>query len=523
MTEGQTRVAKAAGLLMAAMVISRLLGYVRDVVIYTAFGQNRLTDAYNAAFSIPDFLYMLLVGGALSSAFIPVFSSYLATNREEEAWKVASVILNLVMILLGAGIGCGLLFTPALVHLLVPRLAPDAIELTIRLTRIMFAQTFFMALNGIAMGVLNSHKHFTTPALGGILYNLGIIVVGLLLSPYLGIMGFSIGVVAGAMINFLVQIPSLRRVGMRYYFSLDLRHPGVQRVLILMLPVLIGLSVTHFNLFVSQNLASGLPEGMISALRTAQRLMQVPIGVFGIAIAVAVFPTLAEQAARQEWKDFKRTMSLGVRTVIFITLPAAAGLIALRVPIVQMLFEQGNFDRYDTLATAQALLFYSLGLFGYAAIQVLNRVFYAIQDTRTPVMAGVITIVLNIALSFWLIRPLGHCGLALAYSVAGVFNMLLLLAFLRPRLGNIGGRQLLLSFSLTALISALMGAAVFFAASGMERFLHYHPKVNQILEVSVCVAVGAAIFAAASLALKMEEAAMIKNLFLSRFARRSRA
>ncbi|NPV26868.1 MAG: murein biosynthesis integral membrane protein MurJ [Firmicutes bacterium] len=513
------RVAKAAGLMMVATVLSRILGYVRDVVIYTKFGQDSVTDAYNAAFSIPDFLYMLLVGGALSSAFIPVFSSYLATNQEEEGWRVASIVFNVVMLLMLIGIIIGLIFTPALMYLLVPHLPPAALTLSIYLTRIMFFQAFFMGLGGIAMGLLNAFNHFTAPALGGVFYNLVIIGVGLLLTPQLGIAAFSLGVVLGAVVNFALQLPPLLKLGLRYHFSFDLHHPGVQKMFILMIPVLIGLSVTQVNLFVNQNLASALPEGMISALRTAQRLMQLPIGIFAIAVAVAVFPTLTAQAARQEIAEFRRTFSLGVRTVIFVTFPAAVGLIVLRVPIVQLLFEQGNFDRWDTLATAEALLYYSLGIFAYSAIQVLNRVFYALQDTRTPVTVGVLTIVLNTVLSVILVRYMAHGGLALAYSIAGVFNMVLLLALLRPKIGHIGGRLMLLSFGQTLLASAAMAIFTLGTVQYVSNVVAFNPKINQLLIVSTGVTVGAVVFGVVALLLRMEEAEMVLNLVKGRFRR----
>ena len=520
MSQARAGVVRAAGLLMLTMVVSRILGYVRDVVIYTRFGQNSLTDAYNAAFSIPDFLYILLVGGALSSAFIPVFSQYIATNKSDEGWRVVSILFNTIITLMLVGITLGLIFTPQLVYLLVPKFSPEAMELTVKLTRIMFAQAFFMALNGISMGILNSYKHFTSPALGSVLYNLVIIVVGLILSFRWGIMGFSIGVVVGAMVNFAVQIPALLRVGWHYEWCFDLSHPGVRRIIELMLPVLIGLSVTQFNLFVSQNLASGLPEGMISALRIAQRLMQVPLGVFGVAIAVAVFPTLCEQAARSKKADFMRTMSLGLRTVVFITLPAAVGLIALRVPIIQALFEQGNFDYHNTLATAEALLFYSIGLFGYSAIQILNRVFYSIQDTRTPVTTGVITILLNIALSFLLIQYLGHGGLALAYSIAGIFNMVALLGVLKWKLGKIGGHQIMSSFFHTLIAAVAMGLVVSFTVSGLQPLLPFLPKINQIILVLVGVSTGVLVYGGLSLAMRMEEPQLVLKLIRRRFSRR---
>jgi len=505
---------------MVAMILSRIIGYVRDMVILARFGQNNLTDAYNAAFSIPDFLYYLLIGGALSSAFIPVFSSYIATDREEDGWRVASTIFNIIIIFMIVGITLGIIFTPQLIYLLVPGFSPANMELTVTMTRIMFFQAFFMALNGISMGILNSYHNFLAPAVGSVMYNLGIIVVGLLLAPRFSIIGFSIGVVAGAAMNFGVQSPALLKLGLRYRPSIDLQHPGVRKIGTLIIPVLIGLSVTHFNLFVNQNLGSSLPEGMISALRTAQRIMQLPIGVFAIAIAMATFPTLTGQAARQEREEFKRTMSLGLRTIIFVTLPSAVGLIALKIPVVRLLFQQGNFTPENTSATAYALLFYSIGLFAYSALQHLNRVFYALQDTKTPVAVGIFTIIVNIALNFLLIRPLGHGGLALAYSLAGIINMLLLLYILKLRLGRLDGRKILFSFLQTLGISCLMGLAAYSVSTVLETYLDTGSKLVQLIQVGAGVSVGVIVFVILALLLKMEEAEMAKAMLLRRFRRK---
>lgn len=513
---------KAAGVIMVAMTLSRIFGYIRDVVIYTKFGQDFRTDAYNAAFSIPDFLYYLLVGGALSSAFIPVFSSYLATDNEEDGWEVASTVFNIVMFLMVVGISLGLIFTPQLVKMIVPGFTDESFHLTVLLTRIMFAQSFFMALNGISQGILHSYKHFFSPALGSVLYNLAIIVVGILLVEKIGIMGFSLGVVTGAMVNFLVQIPALKRVGLKYKPVLNWRHPGVKKIFVLMFPVFIGLSVTHFNLFVNQFLASSLPHGMISALRAAQRIMQLPIGIFAIAVALAVFPTLTGQAARKEDQEFKRTMSLGVRTVIFITLPSAVGLMALKVPIVRAMFQQGEFTAGNTQATAYALMFYSIGLIGYSAQQVLNRVFYALQDTKTPVTVGIVTIFINIILNFLLIKVLAHGGLALAYSIAGLANMVLLLYYLRRKIGHIDGRRMLISFLKTGLASLLMGIVVYYTAQYIEINFDISNKIIQILQVLIAVGVGTLVYSLLVTLMKMEEAQMALGILTRRLNRRKR-
>lgn len=524
-----TRVARAAGLIMVSMIVSRVLGYLRDVIIYAQFGQNRITDAYNAAFSIPDFLYMILVGGALSSSFIPVFSGYVATDNEEEGWEVASIVFNIVSLLLVVGIIIGYIFTPQLILLLVPGFDPAAMGLTVTLTRIMFAQVIFMAMAGISQGILNSYKHFTAPAIGSVLYNLGIILFGVLLGKHIeavwpgyGIAGFSIGVVLGAAANFAVQVPALLRIGTKYRFSFNINHPGVKRLGKLMLPVFVGLSISQFNLFVNQNLASALPGGIVAALRTGQRLMQLPIGIFAIAIAVAIFPTLTGHVAKKEIEDFKKAASLGIRSVIFITLPASVGLAVLRVPIIRFMFElpNGKFTHEATLATAEALLYYCIGLFAYSAIHVLSRVFYSLQDTSTPVVVGGVSIVVNIVLSLVLIKPMQQGGLALAYSLAGIINMIILLVFLRRKIGGINGRRMLISFGQTLFASALMGIATYYAAQFSMNIFGVATKLSQTIQVLIGIMVGGIAFAGVALAFRMEEAQMVWGIILRKFKKK---
>jgi len=514
------RIAKAAGFIMASMVISRILGYIRDVVIYTRFGQNFQTDAYNAAFSIPDFLYYLLVGGALSSAFIPVFSSYIAKNEEEEGWKVAATFFNLVLLMMGIGIGLGLIFTPSLINLLVPGFSAEAKELTVLLTRVMFIQSLFMAINGISQGILHSYKHFFSPALGSVLYNTAIIVAGWILSIKLGILGFSIGVVFGALLNFSVQIPALVKIGIKYKPLVDLNHPGVKKIMILLLPVLIGLSVNHFNHFVDQYLASTLSEGLVSALRAGQRLMQLPVGIFAISVALAFFPTLTEHAARDEKKEFRDTLSRGIRTVLFLTFPSAIGLIILREPLVRAMYEQGAFSTANTQATAYALLFYCLGLVAYSEQQILNRAFYSLQDTKTPVIMGIIGIGTNIVFNLLLIEPMGHGGLALASSIAGIVNMSLLLYYLKKKVGLIDGRNIFRSLAKIVAASLIMGIVVFLTAYFIEVRFDLTVKLWQILQVAISTILGGVVYLGLSKGLKLEEARLVGAIFTRKIRKR---
>lgn len=508
MSNGRS-IAGAAGFMMAATMIARLLGLVRDIVIYSWFGQEYITDAYNAAFSIPDFLYMMLVGGALSSAFIPVFSGYLARKQDKEAWQVASIVFNYTIGLLLVLVFIAILKTKALVMLLAPDLPPAMIDLTVTLTRIMFIQTFFMAVNGITLGILNSHGHFTTPAIGSILYNIGIIGVGIGLASRWGIMAFSAGVVIGAALNLAVQIPVLVKIGVRYTPSFNYRHPGFQKILLLMVPVMLGLSVSQINLFVTQNLASGLDAGSISALRLAQRIMQVPVGVFGISIAMAVFPALTAMAANGELHSFRRTFSLGLRAIFLITVPAGLGIIVIREPFIRLFFEHGQFTSADTHATASVLMFYALGLFAYSAQQLLNRAFYALNDTVTPVFIGATSIAVNILLSILWVQTMGSEGLALAYSLAGLFNMLLLTILLKVKLHSIDGYKLARSLTITLGASIIMYIGASYCVRVLEHSLGLALAAQDLLTVMLAIAVGILIYGAIVISLKLEETEII--------------
>ena len=521
MQESNQGILKATGIIMIAMFISRILGYVRDVVIYTMFGQNYYTDAYNAAFSVPDLLYYLLVGGALSSAFIPVISGYIAKDEKEEAWHVVSTVCNLIIILLLLGITAGMIYTENFIKLLVPGFDQESLALTVTLTRIMFAQSFFMTLNGIIQGVLHSDKHFLSPAIGSVLYNVGIILIGLLFAQWFGIAGFSIGVVGGSVLNFLVLLPALKATGIRYYPEINLQHPGVKKLFRLIIPVFIGLSVTHLNLFVTQNLASQLPqEGMISALRASQRISMLPIGIFGLAIAVSFFPSLTGHAAKNERPEYIRLLSLGLRTIVYVTLPSAVGIAALKTPIVRAMFEQGNFTPANTEATAYALMFYSIGIVAYSAQALLYRSFYATEDTKTPVIVGVTTMSLNIILSIILIRFLFHGGLALAHSVAGVFNMVILLAVIKYRFGQIDGKNMLISFTKTGLCSIIMGISVYYTALLFDSHFGVLSKSLQISQVLAATLVGALIYFIMTSLAGMEEARIVRELVQKKLKRR---
>ena len=518
---------RAAFLLMVVQVLSRVLGYARDVVLMNLFGQSYMTDAFNVAFTIPDFIYNVLVGGAIASAFIPVFSSYLATDQSEKAWRTSSIFSSWAMTIMIVLVVLAFIFTYPLLGLLTSYDA-EAMHLPVVLTRITLIQALFMALSAIATGILQSYQHFTWPALGTLLYNVFILLCGILLVqpieniwPGYGIASFSVGVVIGALATLVVQIKPLIKVGFNYHPCFDVHDEGLRQMVKLLIPVLIGLSVAQINVLVTQYLATGITDGVYTALRTANRFMQLPLGLFAVSISIAIFPTMTAQAAQKDYGELKKSMSLALRTSLFVIVPSTIGMIVLREPIIRLMFEfSGRFTAADTYICAQALFWYCLGLPGYAATNALIRVYYALQDTKTPIAVSIVAIVLNAVLSFILINPLQHIGLALAYSISGWAQCGLLVIFLRRRLGDLGGRGILSSLTRTTLASLAMGLAVWAVAALCGNTLGIEDKLAQLVQVGASIAVGVGLFGALTWVMKMEEIHIVLDIFGRRFRRR---
>jgi len=499
---------KAAGFLMAAQLASRILGFFRETLIAGFYGQSSTTDAYNTAFILPDLLYWLLVGGVLSAAFIPVLSEYIATEREEEGWRVVSSVVNLIFLTLGVFICIGLIFTPQFLHLIVPGFEKTGnIGLAINLTRILLIQPLFMALSGLTMGVLNSYKIFWPSALGTVLYNACVIFFGTILANPAkpdSISGFAFGVVVGACVSFAVQIPALRKIGVRYYPVIDWHHPGVRRIGALAIPIIISYSLNSIQVTFNNNFGSTLFPGSITAVWYSYRLFQLPVGIFALAIAVATFPTMTEQAALKQWDKLRQTVSQGIRMVVFITLPISVGMIILRYPLIRLLFQHGHFTAQDTLTMAIPLFYYAIGISAQSVIQILPRAFYALQDTWTPVILGVISIVINIIAMYLLIHPLGIGGLAFATTIAAVVNMVLLLYVLRRRLGQIDGWNMFWT-GLKSLIASLIMALIIWMWSGwLTQLIGIRTLSSMIVLVSGTL-IGAIVFAGMAKLLRMEE------------------
>ncbi len=471
------QITKAAGVVGAATLLSRILGFLRDVIVAWFFGAGLAADAFFVAFRIPNLLRRLFAEGSLTISFIPVFTEYLYNRGREEAFKLARSAWWLLAILLVIVSVLGVLLSPFIVRIIAPGFysVPDKFELTVLLTRVMFPYIFFIALVALAMGILNALGHFAAPAFAPVLLNIAMIGSILLISPHLTkpTLGLAIGVIVGGALQLALQIVCMVRKGFRVFVRGPLYHVAVKRIALLMTPAVFGAAVYQVNIFVGTLLASLLPEGSVSYLYYADRLVQFPLGVFAIALATAVLPTLSKQAAAKDIEGLRNSFSYALRLVFFVTIPAMVGLIVLREPIVQLLFQRGAFDFDATHLTAEALLYYSVGLWAFSGVRVVVATFYALQDTKTPVKIAVISLLVNIVLSVVLMVPMRHGGLALATSVASGVNLVLLILALRKRLGRIGARGILQSVFKSMASAVVMGVIIAFGA------LWVTPKYNE--------------------------------------------
>lgn len=496
-------IARAAGVVSGATLLSRVLGFVRDLIIARIFGAGTATDAFFAAFRLPNTLRELLGEGALSAAFIPVFTESLTTRGRDAAWRLVWTVFTLLSSLLIFVSVAGILLAPILVRLIAPgfQALPSKLNLAILLARIMFPYILLVGLAALLMAILNAMGHFATPALSPTMLNLAMIGCALYLAPHLDppILSLAIGVLLGGAGQLLIQVPVAWRRGMSAHRGLHLNDPDIGRIAWLMAPGVAGLAVTQLNVFVGTLLASFLGEGSISVLYYAFRLIQFPIGIFGVAIATAAFPAMAKQAAGRSLAGVGATAAYSLRLVLFVTLPSMVGLLVFRVPIVQLLFERGAFDRTVTLATADAVFYYALGLGAYVSTRVLVPAFYSIQDTATPVKIGAIAVLLNIVASIVLMRPLGASGLALATALASFANLALLLRTLRRRLGSLGEEPLLPPLLRLGVAAAAMGLCALILLHSYDPVTVESPFYRATVLMLQLAASGAVFLAAAAL------------------------
>ncbi len=505
----QTSVARSAGIVSIAVMFSRVLGLVREMIFARYFGAGFLMDAYVVAFRIPNVLRDLFAEGALSVAFVKVFTDYQVNKGEKEAWRLASLVLNLLAVILSVVCIVGIIFSRQFVDLVADGFSPEKAALATTLTQIMFPFILLVALAAVAMGVLNTKGVFGIPASASTVFNIVSIAFGLGLAYYLSgggwlnagdenaipessaqwaIIGMSIGTLIGGGAQFFMQIPSLFKVGFRFSPVLSLIDPGIKKVAALMAPAIIGTSAVQVNVLINTYFVSNI-EGAQGWLNFGFRLMQLPIGVFGVAVGTAAIPVMSRLASEGKIKDLRDTISSSMNLVFLMTLPSACGLIMLGEPIIRLIYERGKFDETATTMTAAALAGYSIGLTGYAAIKILSPAFYALDDAKTPMIIALGSIAVNFIGSYglreWLsnygVTPetphgYGHVGVALATSIVAIVNFLALAMILRKRIKRLNGRDIFFSFAKITVASAILSVVCYgtyhfmldqFGASGL--------------------------------------------------------
>ncbi len=511
----------ASLILTVAALASRLLGWVRLLVIGSQFGASRELDAYFAAFRIPDAIFQLVVAGALSAALIPVFSGYRAREQEAEAWTLASSVINLVVIALAALSLVMAIFAPLLVPIVAPGFDVPTTELTVRMTRVMLLSPVFIGMGAVVSGILNSYERFAVPAMAPLVYNLAIIAAAIFLAPVMGVEGLALGVAIGSLAHLVIQLPNLAAVGQRYDLTIGLRHPGVRKVAWLMGPRMLGLAAGQVNFIVSTVLASGLPQGSITAYNYAFQLSQIPVGVLGVSVAVALFPTLSRDAALGRIGEIRRQVAASLRILVFLAAPLTAIMIVLAGPLAAVFFQYGLFGARSAERTASALVFFSIGLVGHIVVHVLTRAFYAMQDTRTPVLWAIIAVVINVPLMVLLVGPMGVAGLALALSISAVLEVIGLIWALRRRIESVEEASVLRSVGRSAVAA---GAAALLMLGGLRLVEDWFGPLlenglGRLLVLFALSAAGVAIFVLVAAALRSPELAQVRSQLGRRLGR----
>jgi len=516
-------VLKSTSMISTLTIVSRIFGYVRDSRINYLLGTGPLADAYTIAFRIPNTLRRLVGEGAVSAAFIPVFSEYLKEGRREEAWKFVHALVSAAIILVSIVTILGIVFSPTIVGLFASKEFvgnSEKIRATVALNRIMFPYIAFVSLSALSMGILNSFNRFAASAFAPVLLNLSIIAFsfcsGFFANPA---MALAVGVVIGGVLQIGIQIPSLVRNGWRFRWLWNLAHPGVRRVAKLLGPRLFGIGIVQVDVLVGMRFATAMVEGSAAAISTADRVMELVLGGYAIALSTAILPLLARQSIENRIGEMKNTISFSLRLVLFITLPATVGLILLRVPIIEVLFQHGKFDSSSTALTAWPLLFFAIGLSAFSMMKIIVQAFYALHDTWTPVLVAVSSLMLNIVLNFLFFHPLQNGGPALATSLAAFFDTILLLIIFRRRHGRLGLGAVRTSCIKFAVASAVMAVIVYFT-------IHYPgvyagAKLHRALALGATIAVAAGAYFGMARLLHVDELREIGSVFAGRSARHS--
>lgn len=523
-TDSSGNIAKSAATVSIAVMCSRVLGLVREQIFAGLFGAGYAYDAFVVAFRIPNLLRDLFGEGALSAAFVAVFSDYNANRTKEETWRLASNVLCFFAIAISLISLVGIYFADSIVAVLAPEFTNVAgkAELTSTMTIIMMPFLLFISLAAVVMGILNTRGHFFVPSLASSFFNLGSIVGGTSLAfilpryGYPAIIGMAYGTLIGGLLQLGVQLPSLKKAGFRFMPAMNFKDPGLTRIVKLMIPATIGLSATQINIFINTNFAASCVEGSVSWLNYAFRLVQLPIGLFGVALSIAALPVLARQASQKKFLEMKNTFVSSLTMVFCLTIPATAGLVILSEPIIKVIFEHGAFNLQDTEATAIALSLYAVGLFAYSANKVIVPVYYAINAPRYPVVASFMAIIINVIIITFTIETFQHKAIALSTSVTMIINFIFLATVLYIRINGYSLRYLIKGMVKIVLATAVM--SIFLIVSyGYVKDFFLGSVLTQIFYLTVLIVASALCYGGVLYYLHLPELTVLTQWFRQKF------
>lgn len=512
---GQINSITAAALLVAlTSLISRLLGVFRDRILAAEFGAGDVLDIYYAAFRIPDLIFNLLILGALSAGFIPILSGLIknsgferlnifSKNENKEAWEFVSIVLNLLGIILLALSVFGIIFSPQIMKLIAPGFSGEKQALTISLTRIMFLSPIFLGISSVLGGILQSFKRFFLYSLSPIFYNIGIIIGVIFFVPVWGIIGLAWGVVLGAFLHMILQLPMVFQLGYRYVFRFDIKNTEIKKLAKMTVPRTLSLAISQINLLVTTIIASTLASGSLAVFNFANNLQSLPIGVIGISFAVAAFPTLSALAFDR--KRLAENFSGTLRNILFFIVPATVLFMTLRSQITRVILGSGSFDWTDTVLTIDTLGFFAISLFAQASLPLLVRVFYARHNSATPFTIGFASAAVNVVLSYYFSKKFGVAGLALAFSISSIFNFILLWLALHLEIGDMDELRILKSSLKFALAAIACGIAVQGGKSLMAGFFGTDAFLTVLLQGLFAGSIGIAVYIAFCALFKSEE------------------
>ncbi|MEO5333507.1 MAG: murein biosynthesis integral membrane protein MurJ [Magnetococcus sp. YQC-5] len=505
---------RSTGIISFFTLLSRITGFIRDMIIAQAFGASMGADAFFVAQKLPNFLRRLFAEGAFSTAFVPVFADYLAQGDPKATREAVQAVFTRLATLLLLVVAVGQVIMPALVFVAAPGFVdePEKFDLAVLLSRVTFPYIFFISLAALAAGILNSHQKFAIPAATPILLNLSMILGATVLAKYMErpTMGLACGLVLGGMLQLAFQLPAIARLGLMFSFRWDRKHPAIGRILTLMGPSILGVSVAQINLLLDLFLASWLPAGSISYLYYADRLLEFPLGLIGIALGTAILPALSAKVARGDGAGFKTDLDMALRVILFLTIPATVGIIILREPMLALLFERGAFAPETTHLTANALLAYALGLVALSTVKVVAPAFYAMKDTRTPVRIAIICMGANMVMNVVLMFPLQHVGLALATSLGGFLNAGLLLHALRRKIDFVLSRDLGFALLKGGVASGVMGVFLWFSRDLF--WPQAHSGMAQAVTLCAMILGGGVLYLIMAMVLGMRETRFLRRM-----------